>query len=180
MFQATHLIGFGAGGSLIDELCQDMPQGTGTAIGDMTGNGGLAAAFDTTYDTSSGTSANKGATTDAYIGKDWGSGNSTIICGFDIYPPDTYSGKFFRGSTDGQIRLYASNSSPSNATDGTLCFDSGVISTTSYGSSTPYSVTESSITNFLEARYHWITLTDTVSHDIYVGELEFDAKRVVF
>ena len=153
-----------------------MPGTTGTNIGNMTSNGGLAAAFDGTNHTSSGTSANIGGT-EGYVGKNW-NGRSTIIDSVSIFPPDTYTGKFFRGSSEGQLRLYGSNSAPSSGTDGTLLADSGVISTTGYSSSTPFTFATVDITTTTAYTYHWMTLTDTVSGDIYVGQLDWTATKV--
>jgi len=67
-------------------LQSQIPQGTGTAIGDMTQNGGLAAAFDGTTSQNEAASARKaGGTTVAYIGKDWGASNDKTITGFRVY-----------------------------------------------------------------------------------------------
>jgi len=57
---------------------------TGTAIGDMTGAGGLAAAFDGNDDQTGATVGGTGSLLPspgafAHIGKDWGSGNTKII-----------------------------------------------------------------------------------------------------
>ena len=153
-----------------------MPGTTGTNIGNMTSNGGLAAVFDDTHHTSSGTSANVSGT-EGFAGKNW-NGRSTIIDSVSIFPPDNYTGKFFRGSSEGQLRLYGSNSAPSSGTDGTLLADSGVISTTGFGSSSAFSFSSSDITTSTGYTYHWMTLTDTVSHDIYIGQLDWTATKV--
>jgi hypothetical protein len=57
----------------------------GTAIGDMTAGGGLAAAFDGTTSQGSGACAAKATATSATIGKDWGAGNKQVITGFKFY-----------------------------------------------------------------------------------------------
>ena len=154
-----------------------MPGTSGTNIGNMTQNGGLAAAFDDTHHTSSGNSANKGGGTQAFVGKNW-SGRSTIIDSVSIFPPDTYTGKFFRGSSEGQLRLYGGNSAPSSGTDGTLLADSGVIDTTGFSSSSAFSFSSSDITTTTAFTYHWMTLTDTVVQDIYVAQLDWTATKV--
>lgn len=71
-FQATHLIGFGSR-RVVSGTPTLIPQGNGTLIGNMTNNGGLAAAFD-------GTSAQAQAAAavspsgEGTVGKDYGSG----------------------------------------------------------------------------------------------------------
>lgn len=65
-----------------------VPQATGTPIGDMTGGGNLAAAFDSNLSqTFAGSQAAFTASngTTGFIGKDWGVGVTKIIGGFDIY-----------------------------------------------------------------------------------------------
>ena len=61
---------------------------TGTAIGDFTDGGGLAAAFDDVTNSTAGTATANESTNDANnttnyaLGKDWGSGNTKYITGF--------------------------------------------------------------------------------------------------
>lgn len=88
MLQATHLIGFGAkraaaGGG----TCTDLGNisAVGTNIGDMTGSGGLAAAFDFTTSQTFSASARKTSATSGFVGKNWG-GNKNV-CRFDLYGP---------------------------------------------------------------------------------------------
>ena len=54
-----------------------------TLIGDMTSNGGLAAAFDGNTNQNSAASAWKGGGTDiGYVGVDWGAGNTKTVVGY--------------------------------------------------------------------------------------------------
>lgn len=57
----------------------------GTAIGDMTSGGGLAAAFDGTTNQASSAGAVKAAGTDSFVGKNWGTGNAKTLTGFTAY-----------------------------------------------------------------------------------------------
>ncbi len=56
-----------------------IPQGTGTAIGNLTLGGGLAAAFDGVTVQAEGASAENVASNPGYIGKDWGVGVTKTI-----------------------------------------------------------------------------------------------------
>jgi hypothetical protein len=63
-------------------------QGTGTAIGNMTGHGGVAAAFDDTTNQTAAQGAQISSqtnTTDAYVGKDFGAGVNKFITGFKAW-----------------------------------------------------------------------------------------------
>lgn len=111
-FMATHLVGFGAGASGGVETLVDRTLGTN--IGNMTGNGGLAASFDGT--TSQGyASCSVGTSNPSYVGKDHGSAKypSKIIA----YGPNNLG----YSSGAGTVTLYfmVNNSSPASATDGT-------------------------------------------------------------
>jgi hypothetical protein len=69
-------------------------QGAGTVLGNMTSGGGLAAAFDGTTSQTDAASA-KSASKPAYVGKDWGAGNTKIVARVDLYAPSDVS--FDRG-----------------------------------------------------------------------------------
>lgn len=96
-------------------------QATGTAFGNMTGLGGLAAAFDGNESQASTSSAvfyNSYGNDNAYIGKTYSSGK--VITGFYIVAPTNIP--FYNTTAGSNIRveLYGKNSVPANATDGTL------------------------------------------------------------
>ena len=159
-------------------------QGTGTAIGDLTSQSGLAGAFDGTrfhsYADSAATSGNQAT---GYIGKNWGS--SKTITGFILYSPTQFG---FVGSTASTftVKLYGKNSAPSNSTDGTVLFTSSsvndnLISTNGERGSIKYFAdttitseeTISSFTTDTAYSYHWVTITPNSSASVHVGQLEF-------
>jgi len=83
-------------------------QNTGTAIGDMTIQGGLAGAFDGVYPggytQAAGINANVG-----HIGKDWGSGNTKTITGIKYWTPNGTNGTFIAGGGTVSVRLEGSS-----------------------------------------------------------------------
>lgn len=93
-------------------------QSAGTNIGNMTANGGLAAAYDSTRAQSAAASAAAGMGTNAYIGKQLAA--SKIISRVRVFGSNN-NGFISGGALSSvTINLYASNSSPANSTDGTL------------------------------------------------------------
>jgi hypothetical protein len=138
--------------------------GAGTVFGDMTGGGGLSAAFDGVTSQINTASARKSGTppSPAYIGKDWGVGQTKIISQFHVWGTSN-NGIDNDGNSTVTLTLYGSNSAPANATDGaalgnTSATDSNgiLISKTSGLTATPY-------------RYHWIH----GSHLTGTGEVQF-------
>jgi len=84
---------------------------TGTAIGNMTANGGIASAFNGETYASYTASARKDPCADAFIGKDWGSGNSYKITRFKVWAPHNYS---LAGTTASRyMKLQGSNDNSS-------------------------------------------------------------------
>lgn len=61
-----------------------IPQTTGTPIGDMTASGGLAAAFDGNTNQSTSAGAEEPSGNIGWVGKDWGAGNTQTITGFKV------------------------------------------------------------------------------------------------
>ena len=59
--------------------------GLGSPIGDMTGSGALAAAFDADNSETFADSATIASATTAYVGKDWGLGNTKLVTGFKVW-----------------------------------------------------------------------------------------------
>lgn len=144
--------------------------GTGTPIGDMTGGGGLSAAFDGTTSQAAAASARKSGTPPypAYIGKDWGVGQTKTISQFHAWGSNDF-GFDHDGNTTVTITLYGSNSAPASATDGTALGSSGgdtdsaglLISKTTGLTATPY-------------RYHWLHITHaTGTGEVQVAEVQF-------
>jgi hypothetical protein len=81
-------------------------QGTGTAIGDMTVAGGLAAAFDSTTVQAIGSCARSGNAAAAYVGKDWGGGTTYAISQVIWYGPSDAG--IFETDTTNRIRIQES------------------------------------------------------------------------
>lgn len=74
--------------------------GAGTAIGTMTGNGGLAASFDgTTNQAFAAASGTPAAGNTGYVGKDWGSGNTKLIGSFTAYSTNDAGFNAISGNT---------------------------------------------------------------------------------
>jgi hypothetical protein len=158
-------------------------QNTGTAIGDLTGQSGLAGAFDTNRFESYSNAAASGSQATGYIGKNWGS--SKTVTGFILYSPTQY-GFVGSGASTFTVKLYGSNSNPSNSTDGTLLFTSSsvndnLISTNGERGSIKYFAdttitSEETISDFTTDTaysYHWVTITPNTSESIHVSEIEF-------
>lgn len=167
---------------LYETKITQIAQNTGTAIGDMTVVGGVAAAFNGTRHQAYLSSAVKYTTTTAYIGKNWGSAKT--ITGFILYSPTDYG---FGGANVSTftVKLYGSNSSPSNGTDGTLLYTSSSVNDNLIGSNSQRGVlryfadtniqSEETISNFTTTAfsYHWVLITVDTTESIHVGQIEF-------
>ncbi|TAN58265.1 MAG: hypothetical protein EPN20_16550, partial [Magnetospirillum sp.] len=103
-------------------------QATGTAIGDMTGSGGVAAAFDgTTAQTNAQGAGNAGGA--GFVGKDWGAGVTKTLTGFKVY--GTSNGGFDSASY-GTVTISLHGNSVNDPVTSTSLFSvSGVSSTAS-------------------------------------------------
>jgi len=159
-------------------------QDTGTAIGDLTSQGGLAGAFDgNRFESYADSAATSGGQATGYIGKNWGS--SKTITGFILYSP-TQFGFVGSGASTFTVKLYGKNGAPSNSTDGTLLFTSSsvndnLISTNGERGSLRYfadttMVSEETISSFTTDTaftYHWVVITPNASESIHVSEIEF-------
>jgi len=158
-------------------------QDTGTAIGDLTAQGGLAGAFNgTRFQATSSGAATSGNVSTAYIGKNWGS--SKTITGFILYSP-TSDGFVGSGGSTFTVKLYGKNGAPSSGTDGTLLFTSSsvndnLVSTNGERGSIRYFVdttivSEETISSFTTTAftYHWVLITPNSSTTVNVGQIEF-------
>lgn len=140
---------------------------TGTNIGDMTGGGGLAAAFDgnlSQANSASAVGANRGAT-GGYVGKDFGSGNAKPLSKIVVRSTNNIG---FTNTGNVTLTLYGKNTAPANPSDGTSL---GTNSIGSGGSnSTDYTVTSSdTVTAY---RYAWAKIASSgVNADCYCCEL---------
>ena len=111
-----------------------VPGSTGTAIGNMTSGGNLAASFDGSVNANAASSKVTGTT--AYIGKDWGAGNTKTITKFVLKSPS--DSPFFNtslivaleGSTDNfsssTVTLYTGAAFTNNTNGIILTIDSGI------------------------------------------------------
>ncbi len=144
----------------------DIAQGTGTAFGDMTEVGNLAAAFDGDEDQDSSACSYKTGGADGYIGKDWGDGVTKTVSQYVVISSDS-NGFKSSGSGSVTLTLYGSNSSPSNSTDGTSLHTDTFTSTNTKITKT-YT---SGITTTTAYRYHWVTLASANNH--LIAEIKF-------
>jgi len=159
-------------------------QDTGTAIGDLTAQGGLAGAFNgTRFQATSSGAATSGNVSTGYIGKNWGS--SKTITGFILYSPTSDGFVGSAGSTF-TVKLYGKNGAPSSGTDGTLLFTSSSVNDNlissngergaiKYFADTTITSEEtiSSFTTDTAFTYHWVLITPNTSTTVNVGQIEF-------
>ena len=139
---------------------------TGTAIGNMTGGGGLAAGFDGVTSQSYSAGSFRAADTGNTIGKNWGS-NKTITQA-DIWCPNNVRFNGSGGQASGLLfTLYGSNSSLSG----------GVSLGTFTGSQTGLSqkVTITATDTSTSYPYHWVScdVTSLLGGGFYLAEVEF-------
>lgn len=147
MLQVNNLIGFGSGQT--DLVRTQIGQGVGTAIGDATSNGGLAAAFDTTTSQAAAAAARGGAGVPyCSVGKSWGS--SKIITQYKVYAPNNV-GFSATGAATITFTLWGLDSTPgawdnigsggnllhtaagqANSISGILTFNTGITISTGY------------------------------------------------
>ena len=147
-------------------------QNVGTAIGNMTSNGGLAAAFNGNNNQAyAQNSVVLTGSAPAFIGKDWGSGNTKTITGVKTWGSNEtgYSGV---GAATSHF-LYGSNSAPTGTSDGTL-ITTLVTNTADVNGTNPF-VYLTGIDATTAYRYHWLTITTPSSPtgQTIVCELEF-------
>lgn len=172
MLRINNLIGFGAGGGF--SALNQITDYTGTTnIGDMTGGGGLAAAFDGTTSQAFGScaSASPGGTTPAYVGKQWAGGVGKIIGRFIVYDPNNEG--FTSSAASVTFKLYGKNGAPASPTDGTLLFTSP---SQGYSADTVFYDTGAVNSIDISQPYtrHWITITPLASTgSLYIAEAVF-------
>jgi hypothetical protein len=140
-------------------------QGDGTVLGDMTGNGGLAAAFDGTTSQIAANCANQGGDT-SYIGKDWGSGNDKIVDGFKTW-----------SSSDEGYSLTATPNITITLQGSTDNFSSSIVDLGSVGPTTDIDGLTmdklSGLTVTTAYRYHRLKLFAESNNNKYFAEVEF-------
>lgn len=143
-----------------------IPQGTGTATGDMTSGGGNGAAFDGNNNQNNAASAYKGTSSVAYIGKDWGAGNDKIVTGFKAWGSNNLG--FESGTNSVTIRLIGHTSNdPGSGTD------LGSITFTDTNTNTERSKL-TGLTVTTAYRYHWLKIeTSSGAFDTICAECQF-------
>jgi hypothetical protein len=172
MLMVNELIGFAAQPRVL--TAQVIPGATGTNIGDMTAGGGLAAAFNGNTNQAETACANKAGVASgayAYVGKDYGAGTEKIIQQARTWPSNDwgYNGNEATvGTPTITLSMYAKNSAPANATDGTL------LATTTRGDSQTGPDTLTSTDQVTAWRYVWIAITHNgTTNAVDCAEVEF-------
>lgn len=136
---------------------------TGSTFGDMTANGGLAAAFNGTTSQDSSVSALRASVTSAYCGKAFSSAQR--ISRVDTYGSNNAGYNGTNVSTT--ITIYGSNSSPANATDGTVL---GSTTFTDGNTTDQKQITCDPSTAY---QYVWATLSTASASNLYFAEIKY-------
>lgn len=139
-----------------------------TKIGDMTGQGGLAGAFDGNYGTTYSNSAQ--GTGDSYIGVNFGGtgANCEVITGAAVYT--TQYGILGSGGSTINLTLRGSNTSPSTpASDGTQIATTGALADIGTTAGTFRIVAGNNTSKY---QYVWIS-AETDTDDPFFAEVEF-------
>lgn len=166
MLQVSHLTGFG--GRIKDLVEQQVAQGDGTAIGDMTVAGGLAAAFDGVTATTTVARINGEP---GYIGKDWGSGVSHTISGYKTWG---HSGEGYSTIGTGAPNIvFTLQGSTDNFSSSVVVLHTDTFPNLNNATARDY--TDFLVTDRSTAyRYHRLKmLTSGGSHEMQIVEVEF-------
>lgn len=148
---------------------------TGTVIGDMSNGGGISAAFNGTTSQAYGNSAQSTAANGgpAYVGKNWGTGNSYIITKFIAYGALVQGFSSAGSAGTVTLTLYGKNTAPSGPTDGTSL---GTLSFTDTRDATAHTLA-SGITVSTAYQYHWLAIANTKTSDfVAVGQVQLFAS----
>jgi hypothetical protein len=138
-------------------------QGTGTAIGNMTAGGGLAAAFDGDIENyNAGAQANA---TSGNLGKDWGSGVTKTITGVVVKMLGNASIDGGVGTETMTLTVQRSD----NGTDFTTVYTESGISVPSAATITR----RDGFTNTAAARYARVSVNHSGGAETHISELEF-------
>jgi len=146
-----------------------VPYGDGSTIGDMTSGGGLAAAFNDDIDEVTSSCAWNPPAADSFVGKDWGAGVTKFINGVQTW--GSSNAGYSDGGQDETIELWGSNSSPSNATDGTL-LGTIVTALASVANANPQEKF-GGFTMTTAYRYHWVRFDIDGTDESYCAEIRF-------
>ena len=143
----------------------------GTAIGNMSEVGNLAASFDgTLYKAAAACSRATDATNprDGYIGKDWGSGNTKKISKFAVYCPTDAT---FAGTAPTTTVTLKLQGSTDNFSSSVVELSSDTVSNNAY--STAFAVPQADITTSTAYRYHRVLISHTANDRIYNSQCQF-------
>jgi len=156
------------------EVEQAVPQGTGTAIGNMTARSGLAAAFDsTTSQDIAGSAASVTPNLWGTCGKDWGAGNTKKISYFKCYASTNGGFTDNDGSENIDITLRG-NSTDTSGTQNSGTLLHTIATFTNATSATKEVLVVTTQTHF---RYVWVQIvSDGSGTQVVLSELEFKEK----
>jgi hypothetical protein len=148
-----------------------IPQGTGTAIGNLTETGGLAAAFDGVDSQSYTATANRSATNNSsYIGKTYSPARS--VSKMDVHSANDFG--YTSGGGNGSLitmNLRGKNgTAPSSSTDGTLL---GTVSRTETDAYHIDTAVSSDSTTTYDHIFLEINTSETSAVTLRVGEVKF-------
>ena len=142
MLMVSQLVGF-AGGARAEAL---VDRTSGTNIGDMTDNGGVAASFDGVLNQTAGNSSSKAASTSSYVGKTWS--GAKVFSKAEFSP--SQSG-YYGGAGNVTLNVRGKNgAAPSSGSDGTLLGTTGAFTDETSGIRTVTS------TDTVTSWDHWV------------------------
>lgn len=153
---------------IVGRVTEAIPQGTGTNIGDMTGNGGLAASFDgTNFKAVASCSRGNAAGAASYVGKNYGA--NYRLKRAELYGAN--NGGFYNNGTTNNVTLsiYGKATAPANATDGTL------LATTTVANANSLLVTLTPTDQDTLFQYLWAVATPTISDVCVFSQIRFFA-----
>lgn len=164
----------GAGAHFRPRANVQIDRTAGTAIGDMTGGGGNAAAFDGIFvQISTSGAMTPSLITECFVGKDFGAGNERVVNGARVHMPSDNDGAISQAATL-NLTLYGANAPPADATDGTMI---GSLGSVANGTTGEIRVA-TGLPNETAYRYAWIKLdTGGWNFQGYVAELELSANE---
>lgn len=165
MFVVTQLVGFGAAGDVV--RTQGSVISGGTNIGDMTGNGGLAASFDGNTNQSGAACSVRSSVANGYIGKTPASAKRV----FKLIAYGANNNGFQNSNTATTITLYGkTGSAPASGTDGTSLGSVNFTDTTN--ESAGRTVTSSDNETLWDHIWMYISIDGGGSNNLFSAECE--------
>lgn len=152
-----------------------IPDGTGTVIGNMVDQGGNAAAFNGNTNVGFTACAALGnvdpTTTKIYVGKDWGVGNTKALSGFQCWPANDRGFGTTGSSPEGNTTLFLEGS-----TTGAWAGEEAILYTDGPFANSTSSRSNLSGVTFGNYRYHRVRYynnTASASFATYAAEVRF-------